>query len=137
MREHLNDTTPESVPEIGIKRLNTDKTRKDIGSETVYHIYFELSGIPPPEWRRIFGREWKKVNPTDEADVHGPFLVLHCQLDEVASTQLPALKKSVAATNEAYARYAQKELTALEHRQDVWKEERNAVDALASSLHFD
>jgi hypothetical protein len=63
--------------------------------------------------------------------------VLHCQLHEVATTLFPALKKAVAATNEAYTRYAQKEATALEKREDVWKEERKEVDAMASSLRFD
>jgi hypothetical protein len=137
MVEHHNDTTPESDPQIRIERLNSDKTRKDIGSDTVYHVYFELSGHPPPEWRSIFGREWKSLNLTREAEIDGAFLVLHCVLDEVATSLLPALKKSVAATNEAYKRYAQNELAALEHRQDLWKEERDAVDAMASSLRFD
>ena len=85
----------------------------------------------------IFGREWKGLNLTQEADIDGAFLVLHCQLHEVAATQLPALKKAVAATNEAYKRYAQKEATALEHREDVWKQERKDVDAMATSLRFD
>jgi len=30
-----------------LERVNTDKTRLDIGSETAYHVYFELSGPPP------------------------------------------------------------------------------------------
>jgi len=137
MSDERQDTSVESAPEIRIERLNVDKTRKDIGSDTVYHVYFELSGHPPPEWTIIFGREWKGLNPTQEAAIDGTFLVLHCQLHEVATTQLPALKKAVAATNESYKRYAQKEATALKHRQDLWKQERKDVDAMATSLRFD
>ena len=137
MSETPKDASMEPGPEIRIERLNTEKTRKDIGSDTVYHVYFELSGHPPPEWRDIFGREWKGLNLTQEAGIEGAFLVLHCQLQEVATTQLPALKKAVAATNEAYKHYAQKEATALEHRQDAWKQERKDVDAMATSVRFD
>jgi len=136
MSENPKDASMEPGPEIRIERLNTEKTRKDIGSDTVYHVYFELSGHPPPEWRNIFGREWKGLNPTQEASIDGAFLILHCQLHEVAGTQLPALKKAVIATNEAYKQYAQKEATALEHREDAWKQERKDVDAMAASLQF-
>lgn len=137
MSENPNDTSTESAPEIRIERLNTDKTRKDIGSETVYQVYFELSGPPPSEWRSIFGREWKGLNLAQEASIDGTFLVLHCQLKEVEPTLLPALRKAVAATSDAYKLYAQSEATALEHREDVWKQERKDVDDLAASLRFD
>ena len=137
MDKNKNGTTPASGCHMRIERVNTDKTRKDTGSDIVYHVYFEMSDYPPPEWRRIFGRAWKSLNQTREAYTDGAFLVLHCPLDEVATTQLEALKKVVAATNEEYARYAQNELTALQHREDLWKEERAAVDAMASLLSFD
>jgi hypothetical protein len=117
--------------------LNTEKTRKDFGSETVYHVYFELSGTPPPEWRNILEREWKGLNLTEEATTDGGFLLVHCRLDEVATTQLPGLKKAATATNEAYKQYARKEATLLEHREEVWKEERSNIEAMAASLRFD
>jgi hypothetical protein len=137
MAEARADTSMESIPEIRIERLNTEKTRKNVGSDTVYDVYFQLSGHPPPEWRAIFGREWRGLNLSQEAALHGAFLVLHCQLHEVATTQLPALKKVFEVTNEAYRRFAQKEATALKHREDVWKQERKDVDAMAASLRFD
>jgi hypothetical protein len=137
MSEDREEHPAESIPEIRIDRLNVDKTRKAIGSNTVYHVYFELSGHPPPEWITIFEREWKALNPTQEAGINGAFLVVHCQLHEVANTQLPALKKAVAATNEAYKLYAQKEAAALEHRMDVRNQERKDVDAVAKSLRFE
>jgi hypothetical protein len=137
MSENHADTSVEFDTEIRLERVNTDKTRLDIGSVTAYHVYFELSGHPPPEWRIIFERERKAMNPTYEADIDGSFLVLHCQLHEVAATALPALKRVVAVTNEAYKRYVQNEASALQQRQDVWKQERKDVDAMSKSLHFD
>jgi|WetSurMetagenome_2_1015567.scaffolds.fasta_scaffold254638_2 hypothetical protein len=124
-------------PGIRIERMNTEKTRKEVGSETVYHAYFELSGYPAPEWRNIFVQEWMRLNLSQGASIDGAFLVVHCQLGEVAATLLPALQRTVATTNEAYMRYAQKETTALEHREDAWKKERKDVEAVAASLHFD
>jgi hypothetical protein len=137
MQDNQKDVSSGSAPEIRIERMNTEKTRRDAGSETVYHVYFELSGYPPPEWRDIFAREWKGLNLNHEATLDGMFLVLHCPLLEVAGTQLPSLKKTVSATNAAYREFAEKEAVALEHREDAWKEERKEVESMAASLRFD
>lgn len=137
MLEKPKVSAVESTAEIRILRLNSDKTRKDTGSDTVYHVYFELSAPPPTEWRNIFGREWDRLNQAQKASVEGPFLVLHCTLPEVAATQLPTVNKAIAATNEAYTHYAQTEATALEHREDVWRVEREDVEAMARSLRFE
>jgi hypothetical protein len=137
MSESPKDSSAETAPEIRIERVNTDKTRKDVGSDTIYHVYFELSAHPPTEWTIIFGREWKGLNRKQETNIDGGFLVLHCELNEVATTQLPALKKAVASANAVYKRYVEKEATDREHREDVWKQERKEVDAMASSLQFE
>ncbi len=137
MSENRKDPSTETAPEIRIERMNTDKSRKDVGSDAVYHVYFELSGHPPPEWTSIFRREWSGLNQTEEVGIDGAFLVLHCELHDVAATRLPLLKKAVAATNEVYRRFAQEAATASEHRQDAWEKERKDVDAVAASLRFD
>lgn len=127
----------ESVPEIRIVRLNTDKTRRTLGSNTVYQVYFELSGAPPLAWRDIFGRKWKDVNPKQEAGMAGKFLVMHCPLQEVAATHLPALKKAVQATNVAYKQYAREQVTKEKRKADAWKEERKTVEDMAGTLTFE
>jgi hypothetical protein len=137
MSDAQKDTSLPSTLDIRIERVNTDKTRKDLGSDTVYHVYFELSGHPVPEWRAIFEREWKELSPTEKAGIDGKFLVLHCQLHEVETIELPALKKAVAATNEAYKLYEQREATALEQREEVRQKERDNVNDMAAPLHFD
>ena len=57
-----NHPEAESITDVRIVGLNTDKTRRMIGSEKVYQVYFELSGIPPQGWRTIFEKEWKALN---------------------------------------------------------------------------
>jgi hypothetical protein len=137
MPEHLSDTVGEPAVEIRIVRLVTDKTRKAFDSDVIYHVYFELSEYPPGEWRSLFERAWKKLDASREASIDGIFLVVHCPLDEIGPTQLPALKDVVVATNEEYNRHARKEATALKRREDVWKLERKEVDAIAAPLRFD
>jgi len=137
MTEHQKSNRPDFPDEIRIVGLNTEKTRRDAGSKTLYHIYFELSGHPLPEWRSLFEREWRTISPAEGADIDGGFLVVHGQLSEVATIHFPALKKAVATTNEAYIRYAKKEATALEQRVDAWKQERKEVEDMAASLGFD
>lgn len=130
----------ESATEIRITGINTDKTRKMIGSETKYLVYFELSGAPSQGWRTVFEREWKAFNAgqplsLQETSIDRAFLVMHCPLQEVAR-HLPDLKKAVAATNTAFREYARRQAVELKDREDVWKDERKAVEEVAKLLNF-
>jgi hypothetical protein len=137
MTEAERDPSTEANTEIRIVGLNTDKTRRTLGSYTVYQVYFELSGNPPMGWREIFGREWKDLNPKQEAGIDGKFLVMHCPLREVPTKHLPALKEAVEATNTAYKQYAREQETEEARKANVWKDERKAVEDMAGSLRFD
>ena len=61
---------------------------------------------------------------------------MHCTLQEIVA-HLPVLKKAVAATNKTYKQYVQEHATEQEYREDVWKQERKAIDDIAKSLRFD
>ena len=137
MADTEEDPSTKVTPEIRIVGLNTDKTRRTLGSYTMYQVYFELSGTPSLAWRDIFGKEWKLLNPTQEAGIDGRFLVMHCPLQEVATIHLPALKKAVRATNVAYKQYAREQVTEEERKADVWKQERKTVEDMAKSLRFE
>jgi len=131
----------ESNTNIRIVALNTDKTRKMIGSDTLYQVYFELSGIPPLAWRTTFEQEWKALNvgqplSLQEASIDRAFLVMHCSLQEVAR-HVPVLKKAIESTNRAYRQYVLNQATEEKGREDVWKDERKNVDDVAKSLNFD
>ncbi len=141
MLESKENPRVESTIEIRIRGINTDKTRRMIGSETVYQVYFELSGTPPQGWSMLFEQEWKALivgQPLalQEATVERAFLMMQCPLDEVAG-HLPVLKQAVAATNIAYERYKREQASEQKEREDVWKDERKSVEDLAKSLHFD
>lgn len=128
---------PEYVaPDIHIERLNTDKTRKDIGVDAGYQVFFELSGSPAPEWKSMFSQDWIEMKLPYKTEVDGPFLVIHCQLKDVTPALLAAIQKAVTRANEAYRLFAQGEASAVTHREEEWAQERKDVEAVAASLHF-
>ena len=71
-----------------------------------------------------------------EASIERGFLVVHCPLKDIA-THLPALKNAVVATNTTHKQYVQEQTTERERREDVWTQERKAVDDMAGGLHFE
>ncbi len=141
MLELKEDPRVESTNETRIRGINTDKTRKVTGSETVYQVYLELSALPPQGWSTLFEKEWTALNvgqplALQEAIVERAFLMIQCPLAEVAG-HLPVLKQAVAAANRAYERYKREQASEQKDREDVWKDERKSVEDLAKSLHFD
>jgi len=135
---HITNPLPsDAAPDIRITRLNTDKTQKDPGSAAVYHFYFELTSHPPSEWSSLFNREWEILHLPRVARIDGGFLVVHGEIREVAPTLLPALKQAAAKTNAAYREHVANEALALERRENVWRDERKDIDALAASLKYD
>lgn len=141
MTEYNQTSSTETRIDIRIVGLNTDKTRKMIGSETVYQVYFELSESPPLAWRATFEHEWKSLNvgqplALQETSIDRAFLVMHCPLQDV-SRHLPLLKKAVAAANITYRQDVVKQATEQKDREDVWRDERRIVDDVAKSLHFE
>jgi hypothetical protein len=133
----LKESATTTLTDITIVRVNTDKTRKDLGSESIYHVYFELSGYPPVGWIPLFQHELRSTHPTAMVSMDGTFLILHCPLAEVGSIYLPALKRAVAAANAAFDAYALTKADELETLKDVWKHEREDVEGMAISLRFD
>lgn len=134
-------TSTETISETRITGLNRDKTRKTDRMDARYDVYFELSRTPEQAWKTIFEREWKTLNLAQpriwfEANVDNKFLIMHCFLDEIASTYLPLLKKAVDTTNIEYHRYACEEALENKRRTDVWAQERKSVDDMAESLRF-
>jgi hypothetical protein len=102
----------ERVADIRIVGLNNARTRKIDGSDVVYEVCFELSGIPTPAWGTLFEGEWKMLNATapglwQAANIDKGFLMMRCQLQEVLSLHLPFLKKAVAETNARYEHFVQ------------------------------
>jgi hypothetical protein len=135
------NASPDPNFDIRIVGLNTEKTRKMIGSETVYQVYLELSSSPSLGWRTLFDEEWKALNSgqplsLQETSIDRAFLVIHCPLEDI-SKHSPDLIKAVASTNIAYKQYVSKQASDLKSRENVWKDERKIVEDVAKSLHFE
>lgn len=126
--------------DIRIVGLNTDKTRKMIGSDSVYQVYLELSGSPTVIWRSFFDAEWKKTNAQQplalhDASVERTFLIIHCALEELAD-YLPKLRQAVSASNTDFLQFMETQASEQQSRIDVWKTERARVEQVARSLDF-
>jgi len=130
------------APKVRIVGVNTDKTRKKSGSETTYRVYLTLSENPPNAWRKLFAEDWKALGEAKpelqhEANVDGVFLSIDCSLGEVATIFLPALKQAVAVTNTSYMDFVRQEERKEIRKENVWKDERAAVDQMARPLKFE
>jgi hypothetical protein len=120
---------------IKILRLNAEKTRRISGSFTEFRVYFELSATPSSVWSGIFGREWHDLNPVQKASIDGTFLVVQCPLLKIVF-HLPVIKRAIAATNEAYSRYAREQKREQESQEDGRKEERRILEELIKFLNL-
>jgi hypothetical protein len=125
-----------STVDLRIVGLSTDKTRKTYGSDTVYEVYFELSGTSSLAWKDIFKREWEITTPAHEVNIDKEFLLMHCPLKEIV-THLPFLKKAVEVTNKKFRQYIQEQAADWGRRDDTWKQARKEVEDVAKSLNFD
>jgi|WetSurMetagenome_2_1015567.scaffolds.fasta_scaffold403286_1 hypothetical protein len=137
------DEIPAVTPgkDIRIIGINTDKTRRISDSETVYHVYFELSESPSVLWRSAFEKEWSALNTGQQlakidAGIDGAILIIQCKLDDIAG-YLSLLKKAVAATNRAFEILVTNQNAVDKNREDLWKNERSTVERYAKLLRFD
>jgi hypothetical protein len=137
------DETPAATTgkDIRIIGINTDKTRRISDSETVYHVFFELSESPSVLWRSAFEQEWHVQNTGQplvkiDAGIDRAFLVIECTLEDIAG-YLPLLKKAVAATNCASEILVTRQDAVDKNRADRWKNERSTVERYAKLLRFD
>jgi hypothetical protein len=129
-----------SQVEIRIVNLNTDRTRKVSGSSTQYQVTFVLSADPPREWRDVFDRVWKDLVREQEHQwyetvIDRSFVVTHCTLTEVVPC-LRLLQQAITLTNPAHRQLVYKQLVEQARRNNVWKLERDAVEAMAATLHY-
>jgi len=130
------------LPDIRIISMNKDKTRRVDGSDMNYHVYFELSDVPAPEWISILKTRWNALNsgqsqPLSDVTIDNKFLAVACPLQDVASVYVPALQKAMSVVNAEYQRCARNEAADLKQRIDSWAAERKAVSDTADSLRFD
>ena len=95
--------------EIVIVGLNKDLTRKPEKADGRYEVYFDLSGIPFPDWITILLREWKRLNREEprlwnRIAIKDRHLVMYTSPQEIAQKHLPVLQLAIVAANKAHRR---------------------------------
>lgn len=115
------------MKDIRIIGVDKDKTRKALGSE-LYHVYFQLSEVPPSDWKRIFHEIWCAPEfgyPVETAAyASGKYLVVKCVLEDVPQFVLPTLKKAIERTKAEYGEYEART------RKEAEKERRRIAQVL-------
>ena len=71
-----------------------------------------------------------------ETNLQRGFLVIRCPLLEVGSVHLPVIKDAIAATNVEYEQYLLLQEADRVRKENVWKDERNAVNQVSESLQL-
>lgn len=122
------------MQDIRMIDADEDKTRKRLGSDR-YDVYFELSEVPPIDWKRIFDRLWADWRAYEEGGkpsvrIGGKYLIITCDLDLIAGVHLPQLKLAIAGTNTGYREHLAK------IRKQADEERRRIAEALGR-LTFD
>lgn len=98
---------------------------RDLNSAIV-NVAFQLSAAAPSEWANYFNAKWQQhiYMMKRRAHVFGRTLEIECVPSEIEKDHLPELKKIIAETNQAYAKYADAQA-----RQRETESARNAATA--------
>ncbi|GLH67740.1 hypothetical protein [Geothrix edaphica] len=73
----------------------------------IFRMLIDLSGAAPSEWAQYFNQRWSQhfYMRKRRAHVSGNSLTIECVPDELERDHIPELKKVIAETNAAYAKY--------------------------------
>lgn len=93
----------------GIKVVGVDNIRTHtLDSEhQIYNVYFELSIVPPNEWKKIFEEQYSAKPQTSKKYVDGRHIVVQCLFSEIEEN-LQTLRKEATKTNQKYLEHIRK-----------------------------
>ena len=97
---------------IDIKILTVDeiRTHKPSPDVSFYNVFYELSSVPPPEWKQIFEKEfpYTKNLVGKNAWIEGRHIVVQCAITEIDSL-LNDMRHEVVKINQKYRELLQKQ----------------------------
>ncbi len=120
---------------IGVDRARThnpDPTRN------LYDVYLQLSTNPPEEWEAFFreSRHFPRHTGWRKAWIEGPYIVVHCALEELKERHLPYLKEDVETANSKYRDLFRAHRLREKQLRERQEEENRKRDDLLDSLDF-
>jgi hypothetical protein len=119
--------------------LDTHKSHDVPSQDGTHRLSLTLSGIPPPTWRDIFGREHHTPRSAlwREAIIDGMFLVIPCTPEELERDHLAFFKEDVKHTNEQFRRsiVAQEEWSVRVRQREEARQRR--LEEVRERLPFD
>lgn len=93
--------------EIKVIGVDEIRTHKNDSEGQVYNVYFELSLVPPNEWKNIFEKQNSAKQNSKKFWIDGRHVVVQCPLGEIESI-LKDVRKEVTRTNQKYQECMQK-----------------------------
>lgn len=89
--------------------MDNIRTHKPDPEKPPYNVYFELSMVPPGEWKQIFEEQQPtKQSTSPPAWIDGRHVVVQCLFNEIEK-KLRDIRHEVAKTNHKYRQYLHKQ----------------------------
>lgn len=131
--------TLEAFETIRIVGVDASRLFRPDPGRRLYHIHFELSDRPPPEWCQLFEAEREVPRHTmwRRAWVEGKYVVVHCEPEEVEACHLADLKEDVATSNQKYREHLKREADARARAATRGRTEEEVVLRMLGNLKFD
>ncbi len=128
-----------SPPNLRIVGIVKEKTQQDREFSGLQHYYFQLSGNPPPGWKKHFdeSRRFPRHSMWREAWVSGDCVAVKCALNELERYHLRDLKQDVETANEKYAQEIVAQEARRRHEQEQREKEEAKRNAALDKLNFD
>jgi TIR domain len=141
VRPRVYPTAPTLEAFENIRIVGVDRSRlfRPDPGRRLYHVYFELSDRPPPEWCQMFEaeRELPRHAMWRRAWVEGKYVVVHCEPEEVEAHHLADLKEDVATSNQKYREHLKQEADARVLAAARGRTEEEVVLRMLGNLRFD
>ena len=125
--------------EISITDLDVDLTQPSQEKTDFRRLYLKLSGVPPPEWVKIFEQERRFPSRPiwRNAWVVGPYIVIDCVPEELEQFGLNHLKEDVANANNEFLESSARDEA--DHLREFQKKQatRKQLEEVRARLKFD
>jgi len=143
--QEINDSDPpgekqeQDSLDLRIVGVVKERTRQDPDYSGLHDYYFQLSGMPPPEWELFFdqSRSFARHSMWRNAWIEGDCVVIKCALDEIERFHLRDLKQDVAKANADYTQALRLHDEQERQKRELARKQKEERDGKLDQLDFD
>ncbi|HJZ93369.1 MAG TPA: hypothetical protein VKE40_21005, partial [Gemmataceae bacterium] len=129
----------ESFENIRVIGIDTARLFRPDPTKKLYHVYFELSDRPAPEWCQFFEveREFPRHTMWRKAWIEGKYVVVHCEPGEVEAYHMIDIRQDVATSNSKYREHLKRDADTRAREIARGREEEEEVLRTLAKVKFD